>query len=152
MAKEKEKKKKGGGTIAGAALLLALLGGGGYFGLGVGNPNGGLINPAGSGAAAQEATTAAPAASSAEAVSTAAADNTTGEDLSVLTIRITEDKIIYRGQEVSLTELEEALLRDYTDGRSVVIQKEKDILSTYNEVEALVNRLRIPLMTTQANP
>ena len=152
MAKERnDKKKGGGGKIAGAALLLALLGGGGYFGLGVGNPSGGLINPASSGAPAQEISTAVQEATTAEAATTPA-EVTTEEDLSVLAIRVTEGKIFYRDKEMTIAALEEALLRDFTDGRSVVIQDDRAVKSAYDEVTALIERLRIPVMTTNSNP
>ena len=131
---EEKKSSHAGGKLAGAALILALLGGGGYFGLGVGNPNGGWFNPATTEAAQQTQTTAA---------DTQATTPAQTQDDGVLKITVAENKILYRGQEVDLIQLEEALLKDYKEGAKVELTDDHAIKSVYDEVSALLQKLKM---------
>ena len=134
-----EKKKKGGGGAAvGIVALLALLGGGGYFGLGVGNPNGGLLPVNQTTQAPQPAvTTEAP-----KEVTTEAPESTT-ED-SVLSIIVKESGILYEGRSVTLTELEKALLSDFANGKEVQLSDDHAKKADYDAVETLLKQLTIP--------
>lgn len=148
MAKDNEKKKKGGGGAIGLLALLALLGGGGYFGLGIGNPNGGLLpnsNPSVLPTAqvqdqtkdqTQEATVAPTEKEEATPAAT---------ELTQLVITVQEDKILYNGKAMSLAELETALLSDYKSGLTVRLVDEKAIESVYGDVSALLKKLNIPV-------
>ena len=138
MAKDK---KKGGGAALGLLALLALLGGGGYFGLGIGNPNGGLLpnsNPSAPAPVASQEQTAQQTSEQTQEVTAAPTEAT------VLVITIREDKILYQDREVSLTELETALLSDYKAGKTVRLADDKAIESVYGDVSALLNKLNIP--------
>ena len=140
--RENEKKKKGhtGSKLAGAAVLLALLGGGGYFGLGIGNEGGGFLNPT------QPKSDPSAYATTAEEVTTPASTETepyTEEEEGVITLTVKEDKILYRGEEMGLKELEEALLKDYKDGVQVRVVNDHAILSVYDELDALLKKLKI---------
>ena len=142
--RDNKKKGKGGKTVAGAALLLALLGGGGYFGLGIGNDNGGLI-PAG-----EPATTAVQAESSAEQVQTTAETTPQETQIQTLTIQIDESKIVYNGKTVTPEELEEALSKDYKDGMTVKLIDHHAIKSVYENAEAVLNKLHLTFEKTTA--
>ena len=62
---------------------------------------------------------------------------------SILSIEIKEDKIYYEGQEVTLQQLEENLLRDYKEGLTVSVTDDHAIKGTYDEVEALLTKLAL---------
>ena len=130
---EEKKSSHAGSKLAGAALILALLGGGAHFGLGVGNPNGGWINPKPSEAATQEQTPLATQPST-------EAPTQEGK----LMITISENKILYQGKEVSLAQLEEALLRDYKADSKVELVDDHAIKSVYDEVTTLLQKLKVP--------
>ena len=142
---ENKKSAHVGRKAAGTAVILALLAGGGYFGLGVGNPNGGWLSPSTPGVT-QEApqTTNAPATTQAPVQTTAPVESTTAED-GILRITVKESGILYRGQSVSLAELEQALLKDYKAGHRAELTDDHAIKSVYDEVTALLNKLQIPL-------
>jgi len=130
----KEKKKGGnGGKIAGAALILALLGSGGYFGLGIGNPSGGMIpgfnTPPETTAAVKETTVAATADPEAEK-----------------TIRITvkEDKLLYNGKEMDIKAIQETILKDYGQEKKVVLVDDHGVKAVYDSLTTLLNQLNIP--------
>ncbi len=133
---EKREKKKGGagGKLAGAALILALLSGGGYFGLGIGNPSGGLIpgfnQP-------QPQTTAA---------GEAATTGTTVDPEAEKTIRITvkEDKLLYNGKEMDIKALQETILKDYGQEKKVVLVDDHGVKAVYDSLTTLLNQLSIP--------
>ena len=142
MAREEEKKNNHTGKkVAGAAVILALLGGGGYFGLGLGNPNGGLL-PNTQPTQAQQVTQ---AQTQEETVPPTTAEVTKAPtESSVLTITVKESEILYQGKAVSLAELETAILSDFKDGKTVKLVDEKAIESVYGDVSALLNKLNIP--------
>lgn len=130
----KEKKKGGnGGKIAGAALILALLGSGGYFGLGIGNPSGGMIpgfnTPPETTAAVKETTVAATADPEAEK-----------------TIRITvkEDKLLYNGKEMDIKAIQETILKDYGQEKKVVLVDDHGVKAVYDSLTTMLNQLNIP--------
>lgn len=133
---EKREKKKGGagGKVAGAALILALLSSGGYFGLGIGNPSGGLIpgfnQP-------QPQTTAA---------GEAATTGTTVDPEAEKTIRITvqEGKLLYNGAEMDLKTLEEKILKDYGQDKQVVLVDDHGVKAVYDSLTTLLEKLNIP--------
>lgn len=132
---EKREKKKGGagGKLAGAALILALLSGGGYFGLGIGNPSGGLIpgfnTPPETTAAVKETTVAATANPEAEK-----------------TIRITvkEDKLLYNGKEMDIKAIQETILKDYGQEKKVVLVDDHGVKAVYDSLTTLLTQLNIP--------
>ena len=137
-----KKKSNTGKKAAGTALILALLAGGAHFGLGIGNPGGGFLNPVqattqASADATQEATTA-PTQTSTEATQPATEEG-------ILGITVQESQILYQGSPVSLAELEQALLRDYKEGLKIRLTDDHAIKSAYDEVAALLTRLQLPL-------
>ncbi|MBQ7146381.1 MAG: hypothetical protein IJR95_06410 [Lachnospiraceae bacterium] len=143
---ENRKSAHVGRKAAGTAVILALLAGGGYFGFGVGNPNGGWLTPSNPGIT-QEAppqTTAVPATTLAPVQTTAQVESTTADD-GILRITVKESGILYRGQSVSLAELEQALLKDYKAGDKAELTDDHAIKAVYDEVTALLNKLQIPL-------
>ena len=139
--KDAKKKSHTGSKVVGAAVLLALLGGGGYFGLGIGNPNGGAL-PINQPTAAettvareQEAQAPAPPETTVEVT----------EEATELIITVKGTEILYQGKTVTLTELETALLSDYKSGKTVKLVDDKAIESVYSDVSALLTKLNIPL-------
>ena len=138
---KENKKKKGGGakTVGIVALLAALFGGGGYFGLGIGNPNGGAlpVNLPGTTAAPPAVTTEAP-----KEVTTAAPETTT-ED-SILSITVKADGLVYEGRNVTLAELEKAILSDYKAGKEVELTDDHGKEADFRAVETLLKQLTIP--------
>lgn len=142
MAREDEKKKSNhtGRNVATAAVILALLGGGGYFGLGIGNPNGGAL-PVNGTTAGHE--TQAPTQEQTAPPTTAEVTEAPTE-ASVLTITVKESEILYQGKAVTLAELETAILSDFKEGKSVKLVDEKAIESVYGDVSALLAKLNIP--------
>ena len=138
---KQNKKKKGGGakTVGIVALLAALFGGGGYFGLGIGNPNGGAlpVNLPGTTAAPPAITTEAP-----KEVTTEAPETTT-ED-SILSIVVKESGLEYEGRTVTLAELEKALLSDYKNGKEVELTDDHGKEADFRAVETLLKQLNIP--------
>ena len=140
MAREEEKKKSHTGrNVATAAVILALLGGGGYFGLGVGNPNGGLLPNT------QPTQQQTQAQTQEETVPPTTAEPTEAPtESSVLTITVKESEILYQGRTVTLAELETAILSDFKEGKSVKLVDEKAIEAVYGDVSALLAKLNIP--------
>ena len=135
-----------GRKAAGTVAILALLMGGGYFGLGVGNPQGGWLNPAPAVTQESPQTTGAPATTQAPVQTTAPVESTTADD-GILRITVKESGILYRGQSMSLAELEQALLQDYKEGYKVKLTDDHAIKSVYDEVTALLGRLQLPQET-----
>ena len=142
-----------GGKVATGAVLLALLLAGGHFGLGIGRDGGGLLTGEGVQTVSQNAESAKQKAS--ETVQKAS--ETTQETLEklqgaiapqddgVLTVTVREDKLLYKGKEVTLGQLEEALLKDYKAGSSTVeLKDDHAIKASYDEVKALLQKLSIP--------
>ena len=138
----KKKSSHTGSKVAGAAVILALLGGGGYFGLGIGNPNGGLLpnnQPT-----QQQQETAAPTQEETTPPTTEEPTTEAPTEESVLTITVKESEILYQGKAVTLAALETALLSDFKDGKSIKLVDEKAIKSVYDEVESLLGKLNLP--------
>ena len=134
-----------GGKVAGGAVLLALLLAGGHFGLGIGREGGGLLT----GEALQAVTETAQ-----ETVAeTAEKGQEKGEEVvtpqeqddGVLTITVKEDKLLYEGKDVSLSQLEQNLLKEYKiDSTTVELVDDHAIKAAYDEVTALLQKLNIP--------
>ena len=142
MAREEEKKKNGhtGRNVGIAAVILALLGSGGYFGLGIGNPDGGMlpINGTTTGYESQAPT------QEETAPPTTAEETEAPTEANVLTITVKESEILYQGKAVTLAELETALLSEFKEGKSVKLVDEKAIEAVYGDVSALLAKLNIP--------
>ena len=134
-----------GGKVAGGAVLLALLLAGGHFGLGIGREGGGLLT----GEALQTVTETAQetVAETAEKVQEKAEEVVTSQeqDDGVLTITVKEDKLLYEGKDVSLSQLEQNLLKEYKiDSTTVELVDDHAIKAAYDEVTALLQKLNIP--------
>ena len=134
-----------GGKVAGGAVLLALLLAGGHFGLGIGREGGGLLT----GEALQAVTETAQetVAETAEKVQEKAEEVVTlqEQDDGVLTITVKEDKLLYEGKDVSLSQLEQNLLKEYKiDSTTVELVDDHAIKAAYDEVTALLQKLNIP--------
>lgn len=134
-----------GGKVAGGAVLLALLLAGGHFGLGIGREGGGLLT----GEALQAVTETAQetVAETAEKVQEKAEEVVTSQeqDDRVLTITVKEDKLLYEGKDVSLSQLEQNLLKEYKiDSTTVELVDDHAIKAAYDEVTALLQKLNIP--------
>ena len=119
-----------GGKVTAGAVILALLLAGGHFGLGIGREGGGLLT----GQALETAQ---------EKVQEVAAP----QDDGVLTVTVKEDKLLYEGQEVTLAQLEENLLKDYKAETAVELKDNHAIKAAYDEVTALLQKLNIPFTT-----
>ena len=135
--KRNNNKHTGAKTGIAAAVILALLGGG-YFGFGGGK---GVLNPSG-----QEGEGSSAPQTVIESVSDTEIETPTlteEEKDDVLKIVITETGIQYEGSDVSVTELEEALLKDYQEGLNVTVKDDHAIKATYDEVTALLSKLNI---------
>ena len=132
---QKKKKSHTGRNVTITAVLLAALLGGGHFGLGIGRGGEGFLTQ--NSESAQTQTAAAEASAEPQAEETAPDDG-------VLAITVQEDKLLYQGAEVSLTELEEALLRDYTPEKTVTLTDDHAIKAAYDEAAALLDKLGIP--------
>ena len=124
-----------GGKVAGGAVLLALLLAGGHFGLGIGRAEGGLLTGEALQAAKETVVDTAESAKetltegyeTAREALTEAVETVQGtepetvpvqeivvqQDDGILTVTVREDKLLYEGREVDLTQLEENLLKDY---------------------------------------
>ena len=137
VTKEKKSKNKHTGAKAAGGVLIAalLLGGGGYFGLGIGNPNGGLLPNQ-----TQEAEDSGSVEKEAEEVT----EQKTEQEEKVLKISVKESTILYQGKEVSLSELETVLLKDYKEGSTITLTDDHAIKASYDEVTALLSKLDLP--------
>lgn len=155
MDKKKRSAKRSrhtGSKVAGGAVALALLLAGGHFGLGIGREGGGLLT----GQQVQEATQAVTESlqNAAESVTQTAEQVQQSvtevvvpgpEDDGMLTITVQDDKLLYEGREVTLSQLEESLLKDYTAGTTAVeLKDDHAIKAAYDEVNALLQKLNIP--------
>ena len=135
-----------GGKVTAGVVVLALLLAGGHFGLGIGREGGGLLTGENIQNATETVTQTAQDAKetmveTAEKVQEAVAPKDDG----VLTITVKEDKLDYEGQEVTLSQLEEGLLKDYKAGTSTVeLKDDHAIKAAYDEVKALLQKLNIP--------
>ena len=135
------KRSHTGRNVTLGALLLAALLGGGHYGLGIGRGGGseGLLPESGNSTQSETVETA-QTAEPREVESTAEP----GDD-GVLSIVVREDKLYYEDEEISLSALEQALLRDYVkDSTTVTLTDDHAIKSAYDAVTALLDRLGIP--------
>ena len=148
-----------GGKVAGGAVLLALLLAGGHFGLGIGRAEGGLLTGEALQAAKETVVDTAESAKETltegyetarealtEAVETVPVQEiVVQQDDGILTVTVREDKLLYEGREVDLTQLEENLLKDYkADSSTVELLDDHAIKAVYDEVSALLQKLSIP--------
>ena len=62
---------------------------------------------------------------------------------SILSIEVIGEKILYEGAEVTVQELEERLLSEYTNEKSVSLTDDHAIKGTYDEVEAVLTKLSL---------
>ena len=138
MAQDRNQKRSHTGRNVGAAAVLVALLLGGRYGLGLGRGGGGegLLPDSGNITQSETAQTAEPRETEAPAE--------TGDD-GVLSIVVREDKLYYEDEEISLSALEQALLRDYVkDSSAVTLTDDHAIKSAYDEVVSLLDRLGIP--------
>ena len=138
-----------GGKVTAGAVLLALLLAGGHFGLGIGREDGGLLT---SGRLQDAVETVSQTVQSAQETVPETAQPVqqivVPQDDGVLSIVVREDKLLYEGQEVTLAQLEEDLLRDYkAETTTVELQDDHAIKAAYDEVHALLQKLSIPFTT-----
>ena len=154
MEQERKKKSHTGRNVTITALLLAALLGGGRYGLGIGKGGGGegLLPESGNSTQSQTAQTAQTEQAEPEAPETADAPEQEPEVTepgetaadAVLEIAVKEDKLFYEGEETDLAALEQALLRDYVQGKTVVtLTDDHAIKAAYDEAAALLDRLGI---------
>lgn len=135
-----------GSKVTAGAVLLALLLAGGHFGLGIGREGGGLLT-GDSLENAQEAVQNAQqtVTETAEKAQETLSEALAPQDDGVLTITVREDKLLYEGEDVTLTQLEENLLKDYkADATTVELKDDHAIKAAYDEVDALLRKLNIP--------
>ena len=153
-----------GGKVTAGAVILALLLAGGHFGLGIGRGGGGLLTGEAMESAKESASQAVESAKetvtetaqkaeekAAEVVETVqekVEEAAAPQDDGVLTVTVREDKLLYEGEEVTLAQLEENLLRDYKAGDTTVeLRDDHAIKAAYDEVTALLQKLSIPFTT-----
>ena len=138
-----------GGKVTAGAVVLALLLAGGHFGLGIGREDGGLLT---SGRLQDAVETVSQVVQSTQQTVPETAqpvqEIVVPQDDGVLSIVVREDKLLYEGQEVTLAQLEENLLRDYkAETTTVELQDDHAIKAAYDEVHALLQKLSIPFTT-----
>ncbi len=145
--KNNKKSKHTGAKVVGGAALLALLFGGGYFGLGIGNPGGGVIGghetEAGSAGSPEE--TKQQETPAATEPSTEETQESTEETKEAIRISVKESEIWYNDTKVTLEELETALMHDYsfTEKQPVTLVDEKAVKGTYDAVTAILEKYHI---------
>ena len=150
-----------GGKVTAGAVILALLLAGGHFGLGIGREGGGLLTGEALDTARESASQSAESVKetvvetaekaqevvteTVEQVQETVAEAVTPQDDGVLTVTVREDKLLYEGREVTLSELEENLLKDYKAGTTEVeLLDDHAIKAAYDEARALLQKLSIP--------
>ncbi len=141
-----------GGKVTAGAVILALLLAGGHFGLGIGRDGGGLLTGEGVQNAKETVTETAQKAEEkateiVETVQEKAEEVVAPRDDGVLTVTVKEDKLLYEGEEVTLAQLEENLLKDYKAETTVELKDDHAIKAAYDEVTALLEKLNIPFTT-----
>ncbi len=153
-----------GGKVTAGAVILALLLAGGHFGLGIGRDGGGLLTGEALETAKESASQAVESAKETvtetaqkaeekatevvETVQEKVEEAAAAQDDGVLTVTVQENKLLYEGQEVTLAQLEENLLRDYKAGDTTVeLRDDHAIKAAYDEVTALLQKLSIPFTT-----
>ena len=136
-----------GGKVTAGAVVLALLLAGGHFGLGIGREGGGLLTGQALETAVETVTETAQKVEekAAETVETIQEKAEAAESDGTLTITVREDKLLYEGQEVTLAQLEESLLKEYkAETTTVELRDDHAIKAAYDEVNALLEKLSIP--------
>ena len=123
--RSRKRRRHTGRKVAGGAVLIALLLAGGHFGLGIGREDGGLLTSGRLQDAVETVSQTVQSAQQTVSQTVQGAQETVPEtaqpvqqivvpqDDGVLSIVVREDKLLYEGQEVTLAQLEEDLLRDY---------------------------------------
>ena len=147
---KKKKNRHTGAKTAAAIVVLAALMGGGYYGLGIGQdlitlP--GVVPSQAESSAVHETSQASEKPQEASTIAESAlpeSQNPAKSEDDILEIVIREDKIEYEGNVITLQELEEALLSDYTEEMNVTLTDDHAIKATYDEVTALLEKLSIP--------
>lgn len=66
------------------------------------------------------------------------------QDEGTLTVTVRNSDILYRGSEVTLTQLETLLVADYTAEKQIILQDDHAIKATFDEVTALLAKLSMP--------
>ena len=158
--RSRKRKRHTGRKVAGGTVLLALLLAGGHFGLGIGREDGGLLTSGRLQDAVETVSQTVQSAQQTVSQTVQGAQETVPEtaqpvqqivvpqDDGVLSIVVREDKLLYEGQEVTLAQLEEDLLRDYkAETTTVELQDDHAIKAAYDEVHALLQKLSIPFTT-----
>ena len=138
-----------GGKVTAGAVVLALLLAGGHFGLGIGREGGGLLTGEALETAKETVTETAEqvqekAEETVETIQEKVEEAIAPRDDGVLTVTVQEDKLLYEGQEVTLAQLEENLLKDYRAETAVELKDDHAIKAAYDEVTALLQKLNIP--------
>jgi len=126
---EQKKKGKGAAGTAGIAALILLLAGGGY---GVGR---------GQGMLPEEGDSLKPETEQLELVEQESAQEPA--DDGILTVRVSENQIYFEDEPMTAAELEEALLREYTEGTPVELVDDSAIKAGYDEAVAVLDKLGI---------
>ena len=134
--KRKKKKSHAGGKLTvGAAAVLLLLAGGAY---GIGGGKGLLVG---------NGDTVLPESTAVQATPVPAVPEQEEQDREdtekILSIMVSENRILYNGAEVTTEELEERLLHDFDDSAELRVQDDHAIKAEYDEVLSLLERLGI---------
>ena len=141
MAKEETRHGKTGRrlTIAAAAAAVLLLAGGGLTGgWGLLPGDGSSPQPDQTQTQAEQTVTASPAASG------SAETNEAAEPDTLLTVRVHESQILFEDAPVTPKELEEQLLRAYSEGKEVELVNDGAIKADYDAAAAILDKLEIP--------
>ena len=141
-----------GGKVTAGAVILALLLAGGHFGLGIGREGGGLLTGEALETTKETVTETAEqvqekAEETVETIQEKVEEVAALQDDGVLTVTVKEDKLLYEGQEVTLAQVEENLLKDYKAETAVELKDDHAIKAAYDEVTALLQKLNIPFTT-----
>ncbi len=135
MAEKNGGKRSNGGKIGIVAAILALLAGGGYVGFG----NGGEVISNVANNVADQAV---------NVVETV--QDVVAPDDGSMTIVVREDKLYYNNRAVTLDELEERLLRDWSEEKEVELVDRQAIKSAYDDAVALLDKLDIPYRASES--
>ena len=130
MANQRNKKRHAGAkATAATAILLAALAGGSYGFRHSGLNIPGVQNNDKKGSPVQESTV---------------TEQASVQDDGTLIVTVRNADILYRGSEVSLSQLETLLLSDYTAEKQIILQDDHAIKATFDEVTALLAKLSMP--------
>ena len=153
--KRSQRNRHTGGKVTAGAVILALLLAGGHFGLGIGREGGGLLAGEALETAKETVTETAEqvqekaeeTVETVETIQEKVEEAAAPQDDGVLTVTVKEDKLLYEGQEVTLAQLEENLLKDYKAETAVELRDDHAIKAAYDEAAALLQKLNIPFST-----